>query len=60
MAFTIIPVFLLLGIGLFGSSLAVDYCALPTCLDKHIACNNKGVSNGTKLFLILTSSPAEL
>ncbi|XP_037714988.1 antigen 5 like allergen Cul n 1-like [Drosophila subpulchrella] len=42
MAFTILPGFLLLAVGLFGSSLAVDYCALPTCLDKHIACNNKG------------------
>lgn len=29
---------------LVGIVSAVDYCALPTCLDKHIACNNKGVS----------------
>ncbi|XP_030572170.1 dihydrolipoyllysine-residue succinyltransferase component of 2-oxoglutarate dehydrogenase complex, mitochondrial-like [Drosophila novamexicana] len=27
---------------LAGIAAAVDYCALPTCLDKHIACNNKG------------------
>ncbi|ALC45747.1 scpr-A [Drosophila busckii] len=27
---------------LAGIATAVDYCALPTCLDKHIACNNKG------------------
>jgi len=32
---------------LIGATIAVDYCALPTCLDKHIACNNKGVSNVT-------------
>ncbi|XP_020799798.1 venom allergen 3-like [Drosophila serrata] len=25
-----------------GFTLGVDYCALPTCRDKHIACNNKG------------------
>lgn len=31
---------------LAGLASAVDYCALPTCLDKHIACNNKGVSPG--------------
>lgn len=28
---------------LTGFVAAVDYCSLPTCLDKHIACNNKGV-----------------
>ncbi|KAH8392641.1 hypothetical protein KR200_004429 [Drosophila serrata] len=34
--------FLLLTVALVGFANAVDYCALPTCLDKHIACNNKG------------------
>ncbi|EDW84161.1 uncharacterized protein Dwil_GK13988 [Drosophila willistoni] len=29
-------------VSLAGLATAVDYCALPTCLDKHIACNNKG------------------
>ncbi|XP_017848329.1 antigen 5 like allergen Cul n 1 [Drosophila busckii] len=33
---------LLLLAALLGVTLAIDYCALPTCLDKHIACNNKG------------------
>ncbi|EDX13397.1 GD18740 [Drosophila simulans] len=33
---------LILLTSLLGLSLAADYCALPTCLDKHIACNNKG------------------
>ncbi|KAH8292231.1 hypothetical protein KR054_007358, partial [Drosophila jambulina] len=34
-------VFIVLAV-LIGAAVAVDYCALPTCLDKHIACNNKG------------------
>ncbi|EDW15597.1 antigen 5 like allergen Cul n 1 [Drosophila mojavensis] len=33
---------LVLLVALAGIATAVDYCALPTCLDKHIACNNKG------------------
>ncbi|EDW68378.1 antigen 5 like allergen Cul n 1 [Drosophila virilis] len=33
---------LVLLVGLAKIANAVDYCALPTCLDKHIACNNKG------------------
>ncbi|XP_001359938.3 antigen 5 like allergen Cul n 1-like [Drosophila miranda] len=27
---------------ILGAAIAVDYCALPTCMDKHVACNNKG------------------
>lgn len=38
---------LVLLVALAGIATAVDYCALPTCLDKHIACNNKGVSGGS-------------
>lgn len=34
---------LILVTAFLGIAFAVDYCALPTCLDKHIACNNKGV-----------------
>ncbi|KAH8383162.1 hypothetical protein KR009_007109, partial [Drosophila setifemur] len=34
--------FLILFSSFLGITIAVDYCALPTCLDKHIACNNKG------------------
>ncbi|KAM8705683.1 hypothetical protein ACLKA7_010050 [Drosophila subpalustris] len=34
--------FLVILASLAGVVVAVDYCALPTCLDKHIACNNKG------------------
>ncbi|EDV91275.1 antigen 5 like allergen Cul n 1 [Drosophila grimshawi] len=34
--------FILLATALVGLVASVDYCALPTCLDKHIACNNKG------------------
>ncbi|KAH8312065.1 hypothetical protein KR044_009236, partial [Drosophila immigrans] len=34
--------FLIVLATLAGFVAAIDYCALPTCLDKHIACNNKG------------------
>ncbi|KAH8359008.1 hypothetical protein KR093_003864, partial [Drosophila rubida] len=34
--------FLIVFAALAGIAAAIDYCALPTCLDKHIACNNKG------------------
>ncbi|KMZ04272.1 uncharacterized protein Dsimw501_GD18744 [Drosophila simulans] len=40
MAFTKVLQVILLAV--VGTSSAVDYCALPTCLDKHVACNNKG------------------
>jgi len=43
MAFTKVLQLILLAVVAISS--AVDYCALPTCLDKHVACNNKGVSS---------------
>jgi len=38
-------------VALAGIATAVDYCALPTCLDKHIACNNKGVCHYSLSYL---------
>lgn len=42
MGFSKVACLVALATALMGSTFAVDYCALPTCLDKHVACNNKG------------------
>ncbi|KAH8295492.1 hypothetical protein KR018_012307, partial [Drosophila ironensis] len=34
--------YLIVLVACIGATFGVDYCGLPTCLDKHIGCNNKG------------------